>query len=180
VIVQDVDELWGVTPAMLDSYDAGGFTAVRGNGYHMVSPEDTRDLSTLFEGIRDAKFYDKTGLFKPSAIQDITFGTGGHYAHPSGNVAVVDGSSADRAPQPIMYHLKYFSLEFKLERTRAIGPRVAKVNKQRQAGAQYWSSQIGHWAPEFQKARASRAPVPGLSATQRLFMPGAAEGAGLM
>jgi glycosyltransferase involved in cell wall biosynthesis len=114
VIVADIDEMLDVDANLLSTTDA---TIIRGVGINMVG--NTREIEEISQaGL--SSLYDKMICFNPSAIKSMNYSPGAHWASPKGIVKFI------QAP---LYHYKWISAEYVIERTRLVNPRRSRQDK---------------------------------------------------
>ena len=127
VIVVDADEWVDVSQKDLAGYTKRGVTIVEPKGFEMVSESDTTNLFSLRHSVRNT-LYDKPCIFDHRAIVDICFTTGCHDARPverGGDVHWWNVMKGLRIQRPTLYHMKYYSLAYLLDRVSVLQKRQA-------------------------------------------------------
>src|SRR6478609_4945403 len=110
VIMGDVDEWLNIHPYNLDECEINKETHIKGTGYAMVG--DTDDFDEVTDGVLD-RMYNKTIMFKPTRIKEMNYTIGCHSCNPVGD------KIKESFIQPALYHMRYPSLKYVLERYRA-------------------------------------------------------------
>jgi glycosyltransferase involved in cell wall biosynthesis len=117
VVVCDCDEWIDIWPKTLEQADG---TILRTYYVQMVGFTATWNPMTVTHGYRhpeDSKFL----CFKPSAIEAMEYNYGAHYALPFGDVKI----TKERFP---IYHFKFITLYYVLERHAMFGKRLSAHN----------------------------------------------------
>lgn len=137
VMMIDVDEFLDINEEELSIEAQRGRTIIKAEAYHMINMKDEIDVPGMTHGFRDeqtAIFYDKCLLFNRTQIQEINYNVGAHSVRPVGNV--------NYAHQPYkMYHYKYLSAEYLVNRYRTYAERLSSENKKHGFGGHFTESE---------------------------------------
>ena len=157
VIVCDTDE-FVVHPGLL-RYLANlkdrGVTICRPYGFQMLSDRFPTTDGQIYDEVRRGTLdymYSKPVLFDPSAIREMNFAPGSHFARPAGRVVY------DPSPDPVLLHFKYLGLDYVRDRYRAFVARRSASMRQHHFGHQYeWN--LKKLTDEFNALRAKCRPL---------------------
>ena len=128
-LICDIDELLDVS-----DYDLLEFqpTIVRGIGYHMVGDGET-DYENICKGVRDP-LYDKCLLFKRDKVLEINYSPGAHGCNPT----FVHGHVSGEYLRRNLYHFRWLSLEFVIQRYKRNAKRITEADRQKGYAYQYF------------------------------------------
>jgi hypothetical protein len=119
-LVADVDELLQFNYLDLQFEHNRGSTLIRSIGWDMVSTCDDEPIGIIAHGVRNT-MEDKFVLFRRGAIQEMRYCHGAHWCSPVGRVA-------PSFCTPFLYHYKYLSVPWVIERTRYTRARLSQAN----------------------------------------------------
>jgi Methyltransferase domain/Glycosyl transferase family 2 len=130
-LICDIDELLD-----LDDNDllVNQPTIVQGIGYNMVGDSDTK-FEEICRGSRDS-MYDKCVLFRRSHVVAINYGEGAHWCKPE----FISGEIRPDYLRKNLYHYRYLSLDFILERYQKRRQRVLEEEFAMGFAVQYFRS----------------------------------------
>ena len=128
VIIVDCDEFIDMTEDYLSLVD---FNIVKTQGWEMIG--DSLNTTEICYGTRSPG-YDKVCMFKPSVIEEINYEPGAHEAKPvpTGQETLVFNST-----QIKLWHYKWLTLDYVLERYELFEKRLSDINKQNGWGIHY-------------------------------------------
>lgn len=127
VVVVDCDEFLDITPELLDNAD---FNIIKATGYDMYGTDG--NINHIFEGIK-SDGYSKICCFKKREFAHINYAAGCHSALPI-NIA----KEVKYNKQPVnLYHFKWISWEYGVQRMKMFGTRLSDINKQYGWGIHY-------------------------------------------
>jgi len=119
-IICDVDELLDVTELDLIAKQPA---AVQGIGYQRVETNNIK-FDEIRSGARDSN-YDKHFMFKRSEVLEINYADGAHYCKP----VFVEGAAGKVILHRNLYHLRWFSFEFVLNRYKRNAKRTTEKDR---------------------------------------------------
>ena len=134
VIVCNVDEHFADKDpaARLQKLSSRGVTLVHCNGYEMVSESfpgsNQRLVDTVQTGQR-SEMLDKTMIFNPDAIEEISYRPGRHSCEPEGTLSWWRGG--------LLLHYKYLGLPYLIERSAALAGQLKPHDIADGLGAHY-------------------------------------------
>ncbi len=149
-LICDVDELLDVDDNDLLQYQP---SVVQGIGYNMVGDSETT-FEQIHMGVRDT-MYDKCLLFKRSDVLEINYKEGAHSSEPK----FLPGLEIKENLRRNLYHFRYLSLEFIVERYESRRKRVLEVERLKGFDVQYFQSRE-KVENEYHQARESSISLP--------------------
>lgn len=132
VMVCDPDELLDINQNQLLEEEKNGVSIIRSKGYHMINMENNLDLKNIKYGIR-TEMHDKSYLFNHKFINEINYNHGSHQSSPAGNIKYSDN-------EYMLYHYKYISPDFLVERSKYTFQRLSDINKKMGWGSQWFKT----------------------------------------
>jgi glycosyltransferase involved in cell wall biosynthesis len=129
VLFCDPDELLDINEDQLKNEELNNTTIIKSKAFNMVNMEDNSDLQNIKYGIR-AENYDKYYLFNKKYIKEINYNHGAHVAAPTGLVKLSNNEYN-------LYHYKFISPEFNVQRHHYTLPRLSDLNKKMGWGSQW-------------------------------------------
>ncbi len=138
VLICDLDEWLDISEGELRVEESYGRTIIQAEGYMMVNMEDNLNIAGINHGYRDeqvAIFYDKCLLFNRTQITNINYIMGAHACNPDGNV----NYGTKKYP---MYHYKYLSPDYLVERYKMYRERLSDANKENSWGGSCLSTEL--------------------------------------
>lgn len=163
VIIVDLDEWLEIRPIDLDVYEAAGVSIVKALGTSLVWKNDTTDLNdTPYKVNHPDPGYDKACLFDRRQVTAYHVGIGAHTLENSAGQVHWLHDADPPLPPPLLYHVKYFSQEYLLERHRKYNARLSKVNQEKGWGVHYVDESRKHIPQRFIDERENAVPVPNL------------------
>jgi glycosyltransferase involved in cell wall biosynthesis len=126
VLIVDPDELLDINEEQLKNEERLGTTLIATTGYEMINMKDNYDLSSIKYGLKWDE-YGKKCLFNKKYISDINYNCGAHVSNPAGNI---------QYSQYIynIYHYKWISQEYILNRFASTASRMSESNKKHKMG----------------------------------------------
>lgn len=124
VIVCDCDELLDFNIRDL-IVNRSRFNILKPDGYSILNEAEPFDLNKLYYGFRDSGF-DKCVLFNKKQIKDINFDIGSHICNPIANDFFEVKYSIGEYK---LFHYKYLSQNYTIERNRLFASRLSDENK---------------------------------------------------
>ncbi len=129
VLVCDPDELFDINEVQLKAEELNNNTIIKSKGFNMVNMEDNLDIENIKYGVR-AEMYDKSYLFNKKFIKEINYNHGAHLSSPEGIIKYSDLTY-------MLYHYKYISQEFNIDRHRYTLQRLSNLNIKMGWGSQW-------------------------------------------
>lgn len=128
VVVVDCDEFVDLTADYLGLVD---FNIIKTQGWEMIG--ESLDINEINCGTRSPG-YDKICVFRPDIISEINYEPGCHNAHPvpTGKETIVFNSTDIK-----LWHYKYLTLDYVLQRYQEFGKRLSDINKRNGWGTHY-------------------------------------------
>lgn len=149
-LICDIDELLDVSDSDLLEYQP---TIVQGIGYHMVGGEED-DYEEIRQGVRDSH-YDKCLLFRNDKILEINYSPGAHFCDP----VFVQGHQAGENLRRNLYHFRWLSLNFVIERYKRNAKRISRSDRKKGYAHQYFTN-VEELAQEYSVARKNASLLP--------------------
>lgn len=119
VIVPDADEFINITKEMLQASKIDNI--FRCYAYEMVG--NTLNIDQIQYGVRTGTGFDRTCIFKPDQVKEMNWSMGAHTSDPVGNPCLIWSSQ-----RPILYHMKYFSIEYVKARYKELAGRLTPLD----------------------------------------------------
>lgn len=121
-MIVDCDEFCDITEEDIKYEEENGTTVILFDCYSMVGNDKNFNPTTINMGYRD-RFYDKSYCFNSKKIETVEYSIGSHFARIEGYVKF------SKKHYPV-YHYKYLSLEYLLERCHDYQPRLVQEDLQ--------------------------------------------------
>lgn len=131
ILWADPDELLNINEQQLQEEEKLGSNIIRSCGYNMINMNNDNDIDNIKFGVRE-KMYDKAYLFNAKYILEIFYNHGAHQHSP---VAMNEIKYSEK--EYPLYHYKYISPEFIIQRTEYTYKRLSEINKKMGWGTQW-------------------------------------------
>jgi glycosyltransferase involved in cell wall biosynthesis len=128
-IICDIDELLDVTELDLIAKQPA---AVQGIGYQMVGTNEIK-FDEIRSGARDSQ-YDKHFMFRRSEVLEINYADGAHSCKP----VFIEGPGERVILRRNLYHFRWLSFEFVLNRYKRNAQRVSEKDKAQGLSVHYF------------------------------------------